>query len=78
MRQKDGMADAAQSLARGGPPWVLGLATSHVPALLGRFGLTLIEDVGAEELEERYLVPVGRRLTVSPYERIVRAVVDPR
>jgi len=75
IRETDGMAAAARSLARGGPKWVFGMAPSRVPTLLGEFGLSLIEDVGAKEFQERYLAPIGRGLAVSPYERIVRAVV---
>lgn len=75
IRERDGIAQAAQALARGGPKWVFGIAPSRVPSLLREFGLEVIEDVGAQELQERYLAPLGRRLAVSPYERIVRAVV---
>ena len=78
IRETDGFAEAAQALARGGPPWVFGLKESDVPGLLGTSGLSVIEDVGAEEFQERYLAPIGRLLSVSPYERVVRAVVDPR
>jgi methyltransferase (TIGR00027 family) len=75
VRERDGFADAAQSLTRGGPKWIFGLVPSRLPSLLAECGLSLIEDVGAGEFKERYLSPVDRRLTVSPYERIVRAVV---
>lgn len=75
VRERDGFADAAQSLARGGPRWIFGIRAARVPSLLEQFGLSLIEDVGAGEFRERYLLPIDRRLNVSAYERIVRAAV---
>ncbi len=75
VRERDGFADAAQSLARGGPKWIFGLKPDRVPSLLEQYGLSLVEDVGAGEFKERYLAPIDRRLSVSAYERIVRAVV---
>jgi O-methyltransferase involved in polyketide biosynthesis len=75
LRERDGFADAAQSLARGGPKWIFGIKPARVPSLLEQFGLSLVEDVGAGEFKERYLSPIDRRLNVSAYERIVRAVV---
>ena len=75
LRDSDGIASASRQLARGGPQWVFGLKKSDVPSLLRAAGLKLVEDVGADEYQDRYLAPIGRRLAVSPYERIVKAVV---
>lgn len=56
-------------------PWLFGLDPHEVPGFLGRFGLRLVDDVGAVEYQERYLRPVGRELVVSPDERAALAVV---
>ena len=42
---------------------------------LSKYSLSLIEDVGREELLERYIRPKGRDLTVMRIERTVLAEV---
>jgi len=44
-------------------------------AILGRFRLALVEDIGAEEYWERYLWPAGRNLAVTRAERCMLARV---
>jgi len=56
-------------------PWIFGLEPASLPAYLGLFHLTLVEDVGNTEYQERYLKPLGRELVVSEAERIAQAVV---
>ncbi|MGD8968571.1 MAG: SAM-dependent methyltransferase [Anaerolineae bacterium] len=58
---------------RVGSPWIFGLEPVGIPAYLAERGLTVIEDVGAEEYRERYLEPVGRRMNVFEGERMVLA-----
>jgi methyltransferase (TIGR00027 family) len=58
---------------RAGSPWIFGLEPVGIPAYLAERGLTVIEDVGAEEYRERYLEPVGRRINVFEGERMVLA-----
>jgi methyltransferase (TIGR00027 family) len=58
---------------RAGSPWIFGLEPVGIPAYLAQRGLTVIEDVGAEEYRERYLEPVGRRMNVFEGERMVLA-----
>ncbi len=58
-------------------PWIFGLEPSSLPETLRRFHLELVEDVGAEYYQERYLRPSGRSLDVFAGERIASAVVTP-
>jgi methyltransferase (TIGR00027 family) len=60
---------------RVGSPWIFGLEPVGVPAYLAERGLTIIEDVGAEEYRERYLHPIGRRMKLFAGERMVAAQV---
>jgi methyltransferase (TIGR00027 family) len=62
---------------RMGSSWIFGLEPVRIPAYLAERGFRLVEDVGAEVYEERYLEPSGRRLNVWGGERMVQArVVD--
>jgi methyltransferase (TIGR00027 family) len=56
-------------------PWLFGIDPPAMEAFLADRGLTLIEDVGAEEHLARYARPLGRELAVSGIERIARACV---
>ncbi len=56
-------------------PWVFGLEPSGLPAFLETFHLTLVEDVGDADYQERYLKPVGRDLVVFEGERIIQAAI---
>jgi methyltransferase (TIGR00027 family) len=62
----------------GGAPWRTGLDPATVPALLERYGLEVVEDIGGDEYRRRYLEPAGRRLTTLRAERVVLARVDGR
>jgi len=57
-------------------PWHFLIDPSELQAFLARRGLVLREDVGPQDLIERYLRPLGRELTVADYGRIARAVVE--
>ena len=57
-------------------PWYFGIDPVRLGPFLQERGLDLREDAGAEEHEARYLHPSGRRLEVSPIERVARAVVN--
>jgi len=61
---------------RGGAPWRTGLDPAGLPALLGRHGLQLLEDVGGDEYRTRYLEPAGRALATLRAERVVLAEVS--
>ena len=56
-------------------PWIFGIEPSRLATFLSERGLTLREDVGAEEHLARYVHPAGRDLVVSNVERVARASV---
>lgn len=56
-------------------PWRFGLEPAELPAVLGGFGLRLVEDVGDAEYQARYLNPIGRQLAVNHGERVALAAV---
>jgi methyltransferase (TIGR00027 family) len=53
--------------------WLCGLDPEQVPGFLGGYGWRVIEDLGYEELAERYVKPTGRDLASTPMERMVYA-----
>jgi O-methyltransferase involved in polyketide biosynthesis len=57
--------------------WHFGLSPDQVGTLLDEYGWAEQEQVGAAECRERYLVPIGRYLTVSEIERFAAAVKWP-
>lgn len=60
------------------PLWIYGLNPSEINQYLSKYSLSLIEDVGSEELENRYmkLVNLDLRVKVFDIERIVFAEVN--
>jgi methyltransferase (TIGR00027 family) len=54
-------------------PWIFGLEPAEAAEYLQPFGLTLVEDVGSAQYQERYLKPIGRVMDVSEAERIIKA-----
>jgi len=60
-----------QSFARRvGSPLVFGLEPAELWQYLSDRGLKLIDDVGTAEYQERYLVPLGREISVFEGERV--------
>jgi len=59
----EGAEPLLRELARLGEPWTFGLDPCDTPAYVSARGLTLVEDLGADEYRERYLTgrPDGRR-----------------
>jgi len=53
--------------------WLFGMNPEEWPSFLQKYGWRLREDVGAGELDERYIRPTGRQLHATPIERIVHA-----
>src|SRR5262249_28742399 len=75
-------AGADQTLAgvrRGGEPYTFGFDPAELPGYLAARGLALIEDVGAAQYRERYLLPLGRGdEPLSEFQRAALAEVAAR
>lgn len=54
--------------------WQTGFDPIRLGAHLATHGLTLVEDLGGDEYQERYLRPLGRELAVFEIERVAVAV----
>ena len=66
--------EALMSFARrAGSPFIFGLDPLGLESYLADLGLALIEDIGAVEYRQRYLVPLGRELNVFDAERVALA-----
>ena len=66
--------EALMSFARrAGSPFIFGLDPLRLESYLADLGLALIEDIGAVEYRQRYLVPLGRELNVFDAERVALA-----
>ena len=59
------------------PLWIYGLEPNDLDDYLSKYSLSLIEDVGSEELEERYMKLANLDLQVKVFdiERITLAEV---
>jgi len=57
------------------PLWVFGLDPAEISNYLSKYSLSLIEDIGSEEMEERYMKLVDLGLKVFEIERIALAEV---
>jgi len=53
--------------------WLFGMEPDDCLTFLRGYGWSVIEDVGYDELAERYIGPTGRRLASTPVERMVYA-----
>jgi methyltransferase (TIGR00027 family) len=53
--------------------WLFGMDPEAWPAFLKEYDWQVVEDIGAEELAERYIKPSGRALPSIPIERIAHA-----
>ena len=60
---------------RVGSPLIFGLDPDELGQYLADRGLTLVDDVGAAEYQDRYLRPIGREMNVFAGERVAFAVV---
>ncbi|MBA7544403.1 putative S-adenosyl-L-methionine-dependent methyltransferase [subsurface metagenome] len=57
------------------PLWIFGLDPSDMENYLSKYSLSLIEDIGSEEMEERYMKLVDLDLSVFEIERMALAEV---
>ncbi|MCW3157038.1 hypothetical protein [Micropruina sonneratiae] len=55
--------------------WLFGMEPEQVPAVLAGRGLSLVDDVDADELRSRYVEPLGRQLEINAIEHAALAVV---
>jgi O-methyltransferase involved in polyketide biosynthesis len=53
--------------------WHSGFYPKEIASELKEYGWNLIEDLGYEELNNRYVKPTGRKLGVMELERVVFA-----
>jgi len=53
--------------------WLFGMDPAKVDDFLGEYGWRVLEHLGYEELDERYVKPTGRNLQSMAIERIVQA-----
>jgi methyltransferase (TIGR00027 family) len=53
--------------------WQFGMEPEMWPAFLGHYGWRLVEDIGYDQLAARYIAPTGRRLSLTPVERLIYA-----
>jgi methyltransferase (TIGR00027 family) len=53
---------------RAGPLWHFGIQPEEVAAFLAEYGWRLVEQVGPDQLIERYVEPTGRKLKASQIE----------
>jgi len=55
------------------PIWDFGLQPAQVAAFIGEYSWKVLEQVGAGEYRQRYLIPIGRTDAVMEIERMVYA-----
>lgn len=60
---------------RNNPLWIFGIDPEELPEYLSSYSLSLIEDVGSEEVTERYMKPVNLELSAFEIERIAFAEI---
>jgi O-methyltransferase involved in polyketide biosynthesis len=53
--------------------WLFGLDPEKVGDFIGEYGWRVVEHLGYDELDERYVKPTGRNLQSMAIERIVLA-----
>jgi methyltransferase (TIGR00027 family) len=53
--------------------WIFGMDPEAWPQFLEEYGWKIIEDIGAEDLKEKYVKPTGRILESTPIERMIFA-----
>jgi methyltransferase (TIGR00027 family) len=68
-------ADKMMDTVAKSAPWIFGLEPSTIQAYLQPFHLSLVADVGNADYQDKYLLPLKRKLAVSEGERIAQATV---
>ena len=57
------------------PLWIYGIEPTKLGDFLAKYSLALVEDIGSEEVKERYLQLANQELKVFEIERIALAEV---
>ena len=57
------------------PIWIYGLEQTNISSYLSKYSLSLIEDIGSDEVKERYMKLVNLDLEVFNVERIALAEI---
>jgi methyltransferase (TIGR00027 family) len=53
--------------------WIFGLDPKSWPQFLEDYGWRIIEDIGGDDLAEKYVKPTGRKFATTPIERMIFA-----
>jgi methyltransferase (TIGR00027 family) len=53
--------------------WIFGFDPEEWPQFLKDYGWSIIEDIGGDDLAEKYVKPTGRKFSSTPIERIIFA-----
>jgi methyltransferase (TIGR00027 family) len=53
--------------------WLFGMEPEAWPNFLKEYGWRIIEDIGYDEMAEKYIKPTGRKLSSLPIERMIYA-----
>lgn len=51
--------------------WIFGMEPVEWPNFLKKYGWRVIEDIGYDEMAEKYVVPTGRKLASTQVERMI-------
>jgi methyltransferase (TIGR00027 family) len=73
----DGAGRLLRNVQRLGEPWTFGLPPDEVAGFVARFGLSLLDDVGADDYRRRYLGASARDLRGYAFYRLAVAAVAP-
>jgi methyltransferase (TIGR00027 family) len=53
--------------------WIFGFKPKEWPQFLENYGWRINEDIGGDDLTEKYVTPTGRKLASTPIERMILA-----
>lgn len=68
-----GANELMQRFEKKNSSWQFGIEPTELKSLLEKYNLQILEDIGADYYEEKYLQPLNRRLDVTQIERAVFA-----
>ena len=71
-KNMDGLEDLHKRFVKTGV-WKFGMDPEDWPDFLKTYGWNIIEDVGAEDITDRYVKPTGRSFKTTSIERIIYA-----